>query len=227
MSSLILFTSGAAIAGTAVKFEFVLLGRTIQGIGGGGLFSLNQILITDLVPLRERGGYLGLTSTMWSIGSVSGPLVGGVLVEKVSWRGIFFVNVPFCTSAFIGVILFLKLRRKTGPLVEMLKKVDWFGILIIMGALPALLIPLTGGGVMHPWNHPSTVVPMVVGILGIAAFICYEKYVPPNPMVRLVVLTNRTAVVNYFGTMMHGMIVRLSPRLLLDVIGRCRLTSNL
>jgi MFS family permease len=170
---------------------------------------LNQILTTDLVPLRERGKFLGLISMMWSIGAGLGPLVGGVLSQKLSWRCIPFVNVPPCTSAFIGVIVFLRLRKKAASLVEMLKQVDWLGTLISMGAIPALLMPITWGGIMYPWNHPSTVVPMVVGVLGVVGFICYEKYVPSNPMIRLAVFTNRTSAVNYLGTMLHGMIVRL------------------
>ena len=83
--ALIFFLIGALVAATANGFGPLLVGRSFQGIGGGGIFALTEILVTDLVPLRLRGQWFGIISGMWSLGSVTGPIIGGVFAQKVSW----------------------------------------------------------------------------------------------------------------------------------------------
>lgn len=83
--SLIFFCVGAIIAAIANDFTYMLIGRSIQGVGGGGIISLSEVIITDLVPLRWRGQYFGILSAMWSVGSVTGPILGGGFSENVSW----------------------------------------------------------------------------------------------------------------------------------------------
>ena len=85
MVALVLFLVGAIVAGVSKNFGALLVGRSLQGIGGGGLIALTEIIVTDLVPLRLRGQWFGIISAMWSIGSVTGPIVGGVFAQKVSW----------------------------------------------------------------------------------------------------------------------------------------------
>ena len=76
---------GIIISGVAQNFTAMLVGRTIQGVGGGGIILLNDIIITDLVPMRLRGAYFGIIGAVWGLGSVSGPVLGGVLSDKASW----------------------------------------------------------------------------------------------------------------------------------------------
>lgn len=83
--ALIFFIIGAIVGGVAHDVLTLLVGRTFQGIGGGGLISLTEIIVTDLIPLRERGKWYGFINGMWAIGSVSGPLVGGAFAQGVSW----------------------------------------------------------------------------------------------------------------------------------------------
>lgn len=87
MAALVLFFIGAIVAATANGFGPLLVGRSLQGLGGGGLIALTEILVTDLVPLRERGKWFGIISAMWSIGSVTGPIVGGAFAQGASWVG--------------------------------------------------------------------------------------------------------------------------------------------
>ena len=82
---LIFFLIGALVAALANDFGTLLVGRSFQGIGGGGLIALTEILVTDLVPLRLRGQWFGIISAMWSIGSVSGPIIGGAFAQTVTW----------------------------------------------------------------------------------------------------------------------------------------------
>ena len=84
-SALTLFLIGAIVAAVADSFGPLLVGRCFQGIGGGGLIALTEILVTDMVPLRLRGQWFGIISGMWSIGSVTGPIVGGAFAQNVTW----------------------------------------------------------------------------------------------------------------------------------------------
>jgi len=83
--ALVFFCVGAVICAIATDFTYMLIGRTIQGVGGGGIIALGEVIITDLIPLRWRGQYFGILSAMWSVGSVTGPILGGSFAEKVSW----------------------------------------------------------------------------------------------------------------------------------------------
>lgn len=82
---IVFFLVGIIVAGAAQGFIALLVGRTIQGLGGGGVILLNRLVITDLVPLRQQGAYLGITNAMWAVGSVSGPVIGGALASRASW----------------------------------------------------------------------------------------------------------------------------------------------
>lgn len=204
---MVFFTAGAIVAGVANNFTVILVGRSIQGIGGGGIISLTEIIVTDIVPLRERGKYFGFLSMMWAVGSVSGPIVGGAFAQEASWRWIFWLNLPFCALGFVLIPLYLKLNHKTESFVEKLARVDWVGSVLFVGSLTSLLIPVTWGGVMYEWDSWRTLVPLCVGIAGLVGFVVYERLVPENPLIRLNLFDNRTAVANYFGTVMHGIIV--------------------
>lgn len=85
MVALLLFLVGAIIAAVANGFAVLLVGRSLQGVGGGGLIALTEIVVTDLVPLRVRGKWFGIISGMWSLGSVTGPVIGGAFAQNVSW----------------------------------------------------------------------------------------------------------------------------------------------
>lgn len=84
-TGLVFFMVGVIIAAVANNFTTLLVGRSIQGIGGGGLIALTEIVVTDLVPMRFRGQWFGIISGMWAIGSVSGPVIGGALSQNASW----------------------------------------------------------------------------------------------------------------------------------------------
>ena len=94
-TSVILFLLGLLISGLAQNFTLLLAGRTVQGIGGGGIIVLTQLIICDLIPLRLRGQYFGIISGMYAIGSVSGPLIGGAFSEKVTWVRIIYFKRSF------------------------------------------------------------------------------------------------------------------------------------
>jgi MFS family permease len=184
-----------------------LIGRSIQGVGGGGIISLTEILITDLVPLRERGKWFGFQSLTWALGSVTGPLIGGAFAQEATWRWIFWINLPFCGLGFLTLLYCLRLHHPPGRLASKLLRFDWVGAILLTASTTSFLMPVSWGGVMFAWSSFRTLVPLILGICGLCVFVMYETYVAKTPLIPLHIFCNRTAAVNYIGTLVHGMVL--------------------
>ena len=103
--------------------------------------------------------------------------------------------------------LFVRLNYRTESLLSKLGRVDWTGSIIFIGSTASFLVPLTWGGVLYPWNNWRTLVPMIVGIVGLVFFVVYSRYVAAEPLIRGGIFKSRTAQVSYVGTVLHGAIV--------------------
>jgi len=167
---------------------------------------MTEIVITDLVPLRWRGQWAGIIAGMWSIGSVSGPIIGGAFAQ-VQWRWIFWLNLPFIGVGVVMVPLFLRLNIIPQSIAAKLRRVDWIGTVLFVGSMTSFLIPLTWGGVMYSWSSWRTLVPLLVGAAGLIGFCFFERYIAPEPLLRLSIFSNRTANIAYLTTTMHGMVL--------------------
>ncbi|KAG4427554.1 hypothetical protein IFR05_016965, partial [Cadophora sp. M221] len=206
--ALLHFTAGSLIAALAKNFSTILVGRSFQGVGAGGIISLTEVIITDMVPLRDRGKWFGYISGMWAIGSVSGPIVGGAFTQKASWRWIFWMNLPVIGVGYFMIILFLKLHPASSlPLMRKFRQVDWLGALLFSASLTSVLIPISWGGVMYPWSHALTLVPLILGLGGLIVFTVYELHVAREPMVRFSIFKNWTLRLVYLQTTIHGVIL--------------------
>lgn len=204
--ALTFFFVGVLIAAVSHNFTLMLTGRSLQGVGGGGIIALTEILVTDLVPLRHRGAWAGVIGAMWALGSVTGPVIGGAFAA-VEWRWIFYLNFPFIGISYIMVPLFLRLSRPKGNLAQKLRRVDWTGSVLFVGSTTGFLIPLTWGGVMYEWTSWRTLVPLIVGIVGLIAFGVYERFVPAEPLLPASLFSNRTIVLGYLFAILHGVIL--------------------
>ncbi|KAG9245097.1 MFS multidrug transporter-like protein [Calycina marina] len=207
LTALFTFTLGTVICSTANKIALLLVGRCVQGVGGGGLVALTYVIVADMVPLRERGKWFSIISLQWAIGSVMGPVIGGAFAEKTNWRWIFWLNIPFCAVAFIGIPICLRLNQKGGSIWTKLRAFDWYGSIIFIGATTSFLIPLTWGGIMYAWSAWRTLTPLLVGVGGLIGFILYSVYFSTEPLIRRSLFNSSTAIQAYLGTMVHGMIV--------------------
>ena len=208
--SLVLFAVGAIVSALAKANDgmaMVLIGRSIQGVGGGGIIVLVEIITTDLIPLRQRGNYQSFIGMMWAIGSVGGPLIGGVFAEDVTWRWIFWINLPFIGVGAVMIALFLNLSPLRDSFLAKLGRIDWIGCVLFIGSTVSFLIPITWGGVMYPWSSWRTLVPLLVGLAGLVIFVVWEEYFAKEPLIPFRVMKNRTAAVNYLGTFLHGLIL--------------------
>ena len=204
--SLVLFAVGAVLAAVAKTMTLLLAGRAVQGVGGGGIVVLAEIIITDVVELRQRGNYFAALAAMWALGSVVGPVVGGAFAE-LDWTWIFWINLPFIAVSAPPMIYFLRLKKKESQLVSKLRKVDWIGGFLFIASTIGLLIPITWGGINYAWDSWQTLAPLAASFIGIVAFILWEAFVAVHPLIRLRVLRGRTAGVTYLGDFIHGLVM--------------------
>ncbi|KAH7376170.1 major facilitator superfamily domain-containing protein [Plectosphaerella cucumerina] len=205
------FALGSIISATAKSTEQLLVGRTIQGVGGAGCVVMPEILICDLVSLRERAMYVGILTACWGTGTLVAPVVGGALAEAGAWRWIFYLNLPIAGLAAVPMVM-LKLRNpnKNTSFWSRLARVDWVGNAILIFAVVSLLMSLTYAGNKNPWSSWRTIVPLVLGCLGLVAFAAFEagpwlpadsRTMPPR------LFRNRTAVGGYATSFFHAMML--------------------
>ncbi|HXJ65693.1 MAG TPA: MFS transporter, partial [Actinomycetota bacterium] len=146
------FLVGSALSGLSQNMGQLILFRGIQGLGAGGIIPLALIVIGDLFSPRERGRYQGFTGAMFGLSSVIGPLLGGFLTDHVSWRWIFYVNIPIGAVALFVIVTTMHL-----PFTRREHKIDYLGAALLTGAVVCLLLVATWGGVTYGWGSPSII----------------------------------------------------------------------
>ena len=167
-----LFTLGSVAGALAPSMEWLIAGRVLQGLGGGGLVILPQAAIADFIPARRRGFYAGILSAVFAASSVAGPFVGGLLTQGVGWRWGFWINVPLGILAGIGVLTLLRIPppERSGRVV-----IDYAGMTLITVATTSLALVTTWGGVEYEWNSPVILGIAALGVLAIIAFPFVER----------------------------------------------------
>ncbi|KAF9552277.1 MFS general substrate transporter [Agrocybe pediades] len=206
LGGIVIFAVGSAVCGSAHNLAVLIVGRAIQGVGAGAIQALSSIIITDLVPLRERGVYAGVTGLIWTTGSATGPFIAGGLSQHATWRWLFYLNLPLSGLALLVVGTFLHLKKPEGSVWNKLAKVDWVGNVLVMASTCSCMIALTFGGIRFPWSSAKVLAPLIVGIFGFAITLFYEAKWPKNPVIPLRVLSNRTSSAGYVATFVQGMV---------------------
>jgi EmrB/QacA subfamily drug resistance transporter len=187
--ALILFLVGSALCGLAQGMTELIAFRAIQGLGGGGLMVSAQAAIGDVVPPSDRGRYTGLFGAVFGISSVAGPLIGGFLTTHLSWRWIFYVNLPLGIAA-------LAVLAVTLPTVSERKRhqIDYAGTVLLAAGLSGIILLTSLGGNTYDWNSPQIVLLGVVGVACLVALSFVERHVP-EPILPPALFRNRVFVV--------------------------------
>ncbi|PMB64473.1 putative transporter C3H1.06c [Beauveria bassiana] len=207
--AVLLFALGSGLCGGASSTEMLIAARVVQGLGGGGINVMTEIIVADLVPLRERQQVMGIIFTAFAVGTFIGPVVGGAIVDHTSWRWVFYINLPLCGVTLLLMLLFLNVRydRDTTILAK-LKRVDFIGNTILITSVISILLSLTWGGTEHPWGSWNILVPLMLGFLGLVGFMFYQNSpwcLEPTTPLRL--FSNRTAALTYLLSFLHGVIL--------------------
>ncbi|MCJ1384553.1 hypothetical protein MMC17_007670 [Xylographa soralifera] len=189
------FVFGSGICGGANSGAMLIAGRAIQGIGGGGLNMIVDVVISDLVPLRERGNFIAIILTVYSIGTTIGPFVGGAIVETTTWRWVFYLNLPIGGVAMVMLFMFLHVNyQKEMTFAQKLKRIDYLGNIIIITSSIAILFALTYGGARYAWSSWRIILPLVLGLVGLIVFYIYENSsLPLEPVTPTRLFKNRTS----------------------------------
>ncbi|MFI0418454.1 MDR family MFS transporter [Spongiactinospora sp. 9N601] len=196
--SLVIFTLAAVGAGFAQDMPQLIAARVVQGIGAGGLQALPQIILGDVVEPRERGRYTGYVGAVFGVSTVAGPLLGGFIVDNMSWRWCFWISVPLAVVAFIVIQKVLKL-----PLNRRDARVDWWGATCITGGTTALMLMLSLGGHEFAWNSPWTYGLGAFSLLMFAGAVLAERRAP-EPILPPRLFADRTFVLTSLASLFVG-----------------------
>jgi EmrB/QacA subfamily drug resistance transporter len=185
--SLVVFVLGSALAGFAQDTNTLIVFRVFQGLGAGGLTALSQIIMADIISPRERGRYMGLFGAVMALGTIGGPLIGGVITDSIGWRWNFFVGAPVAIAAIILLQRTLHLPK----LGKRKARVDYLGAVLIAGGVSLLMIWVTMAGSQFEWMSWTTAWMVAASVLMLVAAVIVELKVD-EPIIPLSLFKNRT-----------------------------------
>jgi EmrB/QacA subfamily drug resistance transporter len=199
-SALVIYSIGSVIAALAPSMGVLIGGRVVQGLGVGGLTALVQVVIASMVSPRERGRYSGYIGAVFATATVSGPLIGGLVVDSpLGWRGCFFVGLPVAAAAF-----YVLQRRLHLPVVKKDVQIDYLGATLIVGGVSLLLVWVSLAGASFDWVSLTSALLVVGGVVVIAAAIYVEARVASEPVVPLRLFRDRTVALATIASAMVG-----------------------
>ncbi len=223
--ALVVFLIGSALCGAAQTMTELIAFRAIQGLGGGGLMVGAMAAIGDVVPPRDRGRYQGIFGAVFGLASVIGPLLGGFFTTTLSWRWIFYVNLPIGVAAFAVLAVTLPSRQD-----ESHHRIDYLGAGTLAGALTAIVLLSTLGGTDYAWGSPQIVALAVIAIVLVVSFVLIERRaaepVLPPRLFRDSVFTVTSGIGLVVGFALFGSVTYL-PLFLQVVLGASPTSSGL
>lgn len=208
-TAVVVFVVASALAGLSQTMGQLIATRALQGLGGGGIMVLVMAVIADLIPPRERGRYAGLFGAVFGLASIVGPLLGGFFTEQLSWRWIFFVNLPLGIAAFavLGAVLHLPRHYEK-------HRIDWAGAALLVAGVTALLLVTVWGGQEYAWDSPE-IIGLAVGGVAVLVLFVWQETRAAEPMVSMALFRDKVFTVSsgigfVVGFAMFGSIVYLS-----------------
>jgi EmrB/QacA subfamily drug resistance transporter len=188
--SISVFLLGSALCGLAQSMEQLIACRALQGLGAGGLLPLSQAAIADLFSPRERGRYQGYIGSVWAAAAIAGPLLGGTLTDTVSWRWIFWINLPLAAFA---VVVVMRTMRPGGRTRE--HRIDWLGAALLSVGVSAILLACAWAGTDYAWSSAPVLGAFALGVVAVGVLLVVERRAA-EPLLPLTLFRGRTFAVS-------------------------------
>ncbi|KAG0240117.1 major facilitator superfamily domain-containing protein [Mortierella sp. GBAus27b] len=186
-----IFDLGSILSGASTSMNMFLGCRALTGMGAGGIFSLANIIIADLVSIRDRGKYQGFISAVFAISALIGPVTGGAFVDKVSWRWCFYIQIALGAITIPTLAITIKLPRPKGNMWQKLAAIDWAGTFFMASSTVFLLLPTNLGGNLYPWRSALVITLYALSLPSVAAFLYVEAKHAKQPIVPPYLWKNR------------------------------------
>ncbi|KAI0382375.1 MFS general substrate transporter [Hypomontagnella monticulosa] len=201
-----IFMLGSGVCGGAATSGMLIAGRAVQGVGSGGIIMVSSIIISDLVPLRQRGNVSAILMSIFGIGSALGPFIGGAIVSSTTWRWVFYMNLPIGGAALC--ILFAVLRvgyNKEMSLWQKVKRMDLIGNGILVASTVSVLYSLSYAGTRYTWRSWHTLVPLLLGFSGLFIFALFQASgFSAEPLMPPRFFKNRTSTILAINTFLFA-----------------------
>ncbi|KAM0544554.1 hypothetical protein ACHAPJ_011771 [Fusarium lateritium] len=203
-----IFTLGSGLCGGASTGDMLIAARAVQGIGGGGINMIIDLIICDLVPMRERAKYMGVLFAVITVFTSIGPLVGGALAQAGAWRWAFYLNLPIGGPILVVMWMFLRVEKPAERgFREKIWLVDFWGIGLLTVSTVATLYALTYGGSARSWTESSVLTPLVAGLLLLVMFVLFEgTSIPKQPVTPYRLFANRTSAAAFYVSFQHSLL---------------------
>src|SRR6478609_3049418 len=186
MIAIVIFLVGSLLAGAAQTMDQLIAFRAVQGLGGGGLMVVAMAMIADVVTPRERGRYQGYFGAVFGAASVAGPLLGGFFTDHLSWRWIFYINIPLGIAALL--VTFVAMPRVAARVQH---RIDWLGAGLLTAGVTSLVLVATWGGTQYAWGSATVGSLLVAAVALLGSFLIVERRAA-EPIIPLSLFRNRT-----------------------------------
>ncbi|KAJ5995325.1 Major facilitator superfamily domain general substrate transporter [Penicillium waksmanii] len=205
--AVVLTTIGTGICSGSMSLVELVVGRLIQGIGGGGAMSLCFVVMTESTPEHIQSRYSCYILLTRIIGTMVGPVVGGLFTDYAHWTWAFYFNFIFCALGMLVIPFAVDLRVSKSIPLRKLRILDWSGATMAFMGLGGILVGLSWGGISYRWNEWQTLVPIAVGVAVLIALLFYESTWALHPQFGSRVLGSPGAAMTYVGCFCHGFVI--------------------